>query len=157
MHLNLSLNLGSPVGMAGGGSTENVCLDTIGLSGTVIGYHTGLGIGSVKPAETVTGIPLWGFYWDYPAVKGDFFIKWGADGKTHLDDVDQIFIKGPDNGIGVAQWNEAELAYIATDLTAAEKLNIAYDAGTIEPLCFTMLILPTEFIRISYTTMLIGA
>jgi len=140
-----------------GGGNANTCLTTVGVSGTVIGYHTGLGIGSAKPSETVTGIPLYGFYWDYPAVKGDFFIKWGADGKTKLDDVDQIFIKGPEGGIGVAQWNQAELAYVATDLEAAEKLNILYDAGTIEPLCFGMYILPTEFIRISYTEMLIGA
>ena len=140
-----------------GGSKTNVCLDTVGLSGTVIGYHTGLGIGSSKLTETADGTLFYGFYWDYPAVKGDFYIKWGTDGKVKLDDIDQIFIEGPDNGIGIAQWNQSELAYVATDLVAAEKLKIAYDAGELEPFCFSMLVLPTEFIRISYTTMLIGA
>ena len=152
------MKFGFNFGFLGGRSSViNACLTTVGLSGTVIGYHSDLGIGSVKPGETSTGVPLWGFYWDYPAVKGDFFIKWGADGKAKLDDVDQIFIEGPEDGIGVAYWNQTELAYIATDLEAAEKLNILYDAGTIEPLCFGMYILPTEFIRISYTEMLIGA
>ena len=157
MDLNLSLNIGSPLGMAGGGSTENICLTTVGLSGTVIGYDTGLGIGSVKPESTSTGVPLYSFTWDYPAIKGDFYIKWGANGKLHLDDVDQILIKGPTGKVGVAYWEQAELAYIVTDLAMAQQLNTAYDAGELEPFCFTMLILPTEFIRISYTEMLIGA
>jgi len=154
MHFNLDLHLGSF--QAKPGTRPNMCLDTVGLSGTTIGYHTGLGIGSVTPSATPTGIALWGFYWDYPAVNGDFFIKWGADGKTKLD-VDQVFVKGTSGDTFVATWDAAELAYVFTDLVMAEHLNSLYDADKLEPFCFTMLILPAEFIRISYTEMLIGA
>ncbi len=140
-----------------GGGNANTCLTTVGLSGTVIGYHTGLGIGSAKPTYTANDVLFYGFYWDYPAVKGEFFIKWGDDGKTKLPDVEQVFIKGANGDTFVATWDAAELAYTHTDLAKAQELNVMYDAGIIEPKCFTMLILPTEFIRISYTEMLIGA
>ena len=140
-----------------GESAHNTCLTTVGVDGTVIGYHTGLGIGSAKPEATVTGIAFYGFTWDYPAVKGDFLIQWGANGKFKVPDVEEIFIKGPNSEVGVAPWNDTANAYVVTDLAMAEQLNIAYDAGELEPFCFLMMVLPTEFIRISYTEMLIGA
>ena len=144
-------------GGGGGVSTANTCLPTVGVSGTVIGFDTGLGIGSAKPTHTASGVLLYGFSWDYPAVKGEFFIKWGADGKVQLPDVDQIFIKGVSGHTFVATWDAAAFAYTYTDLAKAQELNTLYDAGTLAPKCFTMLILPTEFIKISYTEMLIGA
>ncbi len=143
--------------VSSGGVGDNACLTTVGVSGTVIGYDTGLGIGSVKPTQAADGTIWYSFTWDYPAVKGEFSITWGIDGKFKVPDVEQIFIKGPTGQTDIAEWDDTANAYLVTDLPMAEMLNEAYDAGELTPFCFTMLILPTEFIRISYTEMLIGA
>ena len=138
------------------GESYNVCLPTVGVDGTVIGYHTGLGIGSAKPTETASGIAFYGATWDYPAVKGDFVFQFGIEGKVKIPDVEELFIRRAGNTFGVAPWDDTINAYVVTDLAMAEQLNIAYDAGELEPFCFLMMVLPTEFIRISYTEMLIG-
>ena len=136
----------------------NACLTTVGVSGTVIGYDKGLGIGTVKPEQAEDGTIWYSFTWDYPAVKGVFSLTWGADGKHKIPDVDGILIKEPfGNKTWVATWDDTANAYLFTDLTKAGELNTMYDAGELNEFCFTMLILPTEFIRISYTEMLIGA
>ncbi len=135
-----------------------VTLSQIGVSGTVIGFHKGLGIGEVSPAFTITGIPLYGFYWDKPAVTGKFFIKWGINGDVKLPGVDQIHLEtvsgAPLPGNSVAVWSEPDKAYVLTNLPMAQHMNQEYTAGNIPPFSFHMAILPDPFIRITYAQLM---
>ncbi len=143
---------------AHGGLAGNVILSSIGVSGTVIGYHKGLGIGDVQPAFTITGIPLWGFYWNKPSTDGKFYIKWGTNGDEKLPNVDEIHLEtasgAPLPGNEVAVWDDVVKAYIVVNLPMAQHLNQEYDAGNIPPFEFHMTILPDPFILIKYTQLL---
>ncbi len=141
-----------------GGGYSNICLETVGVSGTVIGFHTGLGIGTVNPTHTADGTLFYGCTWDYPAVTGKFLIQWGDAGDEQLTDVSRILMKSK-NGVevGIAIWNDTDKAYVFTNLENAQQLNDAYDANEIEPFCFSMLVLPSPFIRITYNQLLRGA
>ncbi len=145
-------------GFGSGAGSTNVCLSTVGVSSTVIGFHTGLGIGSADPTHTAGGILLYGCTWDYPTVTGKFSIKWGVGGDEQLTDVDRILmISKTGIEVGIAVWNDTDKAYIMNNIENAQQLNDAYDAGELEPFCFTMLVLPSPFILITYNQLLRGA
>jgi len=138
-------------------SNSNVCLTDIGVSSTVIGYDIGLGIGSTKPDKAPDGTLFYGFTWDYPAVKGDFIIKWGIDGKQQLTDVQSILVTNKDNAEAfVAHWDESSSSYKATNIIYAEGLNTGYDSGEIPPWCFNMFILPDLFIHYDFVELKTG-
>ncbi len=135
-----------------------VTLSQIGISGTVIGFHKGLGIGEVSPALTVTGIPLYGFYWDKPSIDGKFYLKWGVNGDVKLPGVDEMFLEtvqgAPLPGSDVAIWSEPDKAYVLTNLPMAQHMNQEYDAGHIPPLSFHLRMLPDPFIIITYAQLM---
>ncbi len=158
MNLNIDLHLGSPIGMAGGGGSTNICLETVGVSGTVIGYHVGLAIGSANPDHTEDVTLFYGCTWDYPAVTGKFSLQWGDAGDEQLTDVDRILMKSKTGAeVGIAIWNDTDKAYVFTNLENAQQLNTAYDEGELDPFCFSMLVLPSPFIRITYNQLLRNA
>ncbi len=156
MNLNLDL-LQGPLGMAGGGNSTNICLKTVEVSGTVIGYHIGLDIGSAYPDHTKDDTLFYGCTWDYPAVTGKFSLQWGDAGDEQLTDVSRILMKSKSGvEVGIALWNDTDKAYVTTNFENAQQLNTAYDAGELDPFCFSMLVLPSPFIRITYNEMLRG-
>ncbi len=153
------MNFGFDFGFLGsGGGSTNACLSTVGVSGTVIGFDTGLGIGSADPTHTASGILLHSCTWDYPATTGKFSIKWGDAGDEQLTDVTRILMVSK-TGVetGVALWNDTDKAYVFTNIENAQQLNDAYDASELEPFCFNMLVLPSPFILITYNKLLRGA
>ncbi len=136
---------------------SNVCMTSAGISGTVIGFDVGLGIGEVNPTQTRDGTPLYSFTWDYPAVKGDFVISWGLTGETLLTDVSSILVVNPDGTEAfIAYWDDGTKSYNATSLVYAQALNESYDAGELEPWCLNMLILPGLFIHYTLNELLTG-
>ncbi len=145
-------------GFGSGEGSTNICLETVEVSGTVIGYHIGLAIGSANPTHTEDGTLFYGCTWDYPAVIGKFSLQWGDAGDEQLTNVDKILMKSK-NGeeLGIAIWNSTDKAYIYTNIENAQILNDAYDASELIPFCFSMLVLPSPFIRITYNEMLRGA
>ena len=135
----------------------NICMTGVGVSGTVIGFDVGLGIGEVKPTTTKNGTPLYSFTWDYPAVKGDFVISWGIAGETQLIDVNSILVSNPNNTeVFIAYWDDSTKSYNATNLVYAQELNTHYDLGELEPWCLNMFILPDLLIHYTFNKLLTG-
>jgi len=151
------MNYGFNFGFSGGDNGKgNVCLTTIGVSGTVIGFDTDLGIGSSDPIETEDGIFFYAFTWDYPATSGSFTIKFGLDGKEQIsasdsEKLDKILVT--DSGrieAFIATWDEVLLCYTAKNLTYAAVLNQKYDNGLIPPWCYNMFAVPNKFIEYDF-------
>ncbi len=153
--MKFGLNFGL-LGKSGGGSI-NLCLQTVGVSGTTIGFHTGLGIGSSDPTHTADGTLLYGYTWDYPVVDGKFTIQWGTAGDEQLENVTNILIVSKTGAeVGVVEWDDTNKAYLFYNTENAQQLNDAYDAGELDPFCFSMYVLPSPFIRITYNELKTG-
>jgi len=135
---------------------SNICLTTMGVSGTIIGYDTGLGIGSSKPSTIADGTPLYGFTWEYPTVKGEFLITWGIDGKQQVTDVTRILLTYMGQEAGIAEWDDTAAAYTLIDLDMSANLNTLYDEGEIPPFCFGMYTVPSLFIHYDFAELKTG-
>jgi hypothetical protein len=116
---------------------NNLCLETVGISGGVIGYDTGLGIGSGDIESVPDDIFFYGFTWEYPVTTGDFSIKWGLAGTTKLPNIDGILIIMNNVKVGISEWDAGQQKYIFNNAALANDLNTKYDDGTLTPLCFS--------------------
>ena len=155
MRLRLRRLLGHNEGLLGIGDLQtNVCLTTVELSGSTIGCHQGLGIGAVSPAYTENGVLCYEISWTYPASASDpdglFRLAWGDTGDVQLAGVEAIVTRGAVHA-DAAHWDVAQKAYIFYDTVLAQELNDAFDAGTLEPLCFKMEMLPSPFIHYTFS------
>ncbi len=147
MDLNMSVGLGSQIGMAGGVGIINFCIDPVGNDGIVskFGFIKDQ-FGTALPVETADKTPLYEWTWQGD---GSFIISFGATGDTKLTGVEKILITTPSGYADVAEWNETATAYIFTDVPTATQL---IDDNT-QKLCLKMSILPVKFMQITYANM----
>ncbi len=156
MNLNLDLFQG-PLGMAGGGSADNVCItgagtwDDAGTQKWFYNYNI-VGGGSSDPWETAGGTLFYSFESDDT---GKYVLQWGDAGNEQLPDVANILITYQDTGVKVANWDDTEKYYTFTDLALFTSMKAEFDAGTTD-FCMNLEILPSPFLVITYAELMRG-
>ena len=119
-----------------------VCLPTIGVSDTTIGFHTGLNIGSINPIKIINSPMFYAFTWDYPAVEGKFKIQFGSNGKTQLPRIVEILIVDSERAETIILlWDKETLSYNTSNIELAQKLNSDYEADNEMTWCNSMTLL----------------
>ena len=125
------------------GGVNNICITTIGNSGTEYGFRSG-SFGEASPGAGVDGTELYDFSWD--TATGIFTVAFGVAGATLIDNVNYMIIRH--NSIPDANIANVDVTdYTFTDGTLATALALLTET------CFDVVFVPTLIMDLDFNTL----